>query len=69
MIVTTKLGQAEHMGKHEPSVAIVRLARELRDFIEEQGQMSSEDVTAYDNVLHEFIATLPRKAQEEVLHG
>ena len=68
-IITTKLGQAEHMGKHEPAVAMIRLARDLRESLEESGQMSPEDITAFDNILSTFLATQPAKVKEEVLHG
>ena len=68
-IVTTKIGQAEHMGKHEPAVAMVRLARDLRAAMEDQDQMTTEDMTAFDNILYAFLATLPAKVTEEVRHG
>ena len=68
-IVTTKIGQAEHMGKHEPAVAMIRLARDLRGVLEEQGQMTTADMTAFDNILYAFLATLPAKVNEEVRHG
>lgn len=68
-IVTTKIGQAEHMGKHEPAVAIVRLASELRSALEDQGMLSAADVTAFDNILYTFLATLPAKVTEELRHG
>ena len=68
-IVTTKIGQAAHMGKHEPAVAMIRLARNLRDVLEDQGQMTPTDRTAFDNILYTFLATLPVKVTEEVRHG
>ena len=68
-IVTTKLGQAAHMGKHEPAVAMIRLARDLRAVLEEQDQMTASDITSFDNILCTFLSTLPAKVNEEVLHG
>ena len=68
-IVTTKIGQAEHMGKHDPAVAMIRLARDLRAVLEDQDQMTTEDMTAFDNILYSFLATLPAKVTEEVRHG
>lgn len=70
-IVTTKMGQAEHMGKWESHIAMIRLVRELQDHLEENGIIATGSVshTAIDNVVYEFLSTLPQKCSDEVREG
>ena len=64
-----KIGQAAHMGKWESHTAMVRLARDLAERLDEAGLLSPEDQTSVDNVVYSFLADLPQKVRDEVLHG
>jgi hypothetical protein len=64
-----KMGQAEHMGKWEVHTAMIRLVRDLEQRLEDEGLLHDADHTGIDNIVYEFIAALPKKVHDEVLHG
>jgi hypothetical protein len=57
------------LGKWESAASMVRLVRELVERLEEAGAITGEEITQTDNVLYPFLATLPKKVQEDVRHG
>jgi hypothetical protein len=69
-VIRTKVvaeGRPESLGKWNSAAAMVRLVREMAGLLEEAGVIT--DHTPIDNVLYDFLATLPRKVQDDVLHG
>lgn len=61
------------MGKHAAAVAMIRLVRELQQRLQDSEDSATaldpRDSTAIDNVVNGFLATLPKKVADEVLHG
>jgi hypothetical protein len=69
-MIDTRMGQADHMGKWEAAVQMVRLVDELKAIIDERiGTIDPADRMRIDGVKHTFLDSLPKKCQDEVLHG
>lgn len=68
-VVRTRFGQAAHMGKWEPHVAMIRLVRDLQCELEEGDMLQPDELTAIDNIIYGFLKVLPAKVFEEVREG
>ena len=68
-MIDTRMGQTAEMGKWEAACQMIRLVRELQALIDESAGLTTSDKMRIDGVVHEFTATLPKKCQDEVLHG
>jgi hypothetical protein len=66
-IVTTKMGQASHMGKWEAACQMVRLVADMREFMEDA--LTPQERLNIDGIVHTFLDTLPEKCREEVREG
>ena len=70
MKIRTKIGQADHMGKWESACQIVRLVRDLHEIITEvSGPLEATELNQLHGVVDTFLATLPKKCRDELLHG
>ena len=68
-VVRTKIGQARHMGKWEPHVAMIRLVRDLQCELDEGEMLKPDELTDIDNVINAFLKDLPDKVRDEVREG
>lgn len=69
MQIKTRISQTPHLGKHSTSAAVIRLVQEMRDRLEELGELGSQDCVAIDNVVYAFLRQLPRQVQDDVREG
>jgi hypothetical protein len=67
--VTTKMGQAGHMGKWEAACQMVRLVRDLACRLEEAGLAAKDDGAMIDDVIYSFLGECPKKVRDEVREG
>ncbi len=61
--------RTNELGKWTSHVAMIRLARAMRDTLEEMDAMSDGEKIIFDNTLSAFLAIMPIKVRDEVLHG
>lgn len=66
--LTRRVG-ATMTSKNVQTVAMIRLVRELKDRMEELGQLTSMEIDDMDNVLNTFVANQPKTIRNEVLQG
>jgi hypothetical protein len=57
------------LGKWEAAARMERLVRELAERLDEAGLLEPGDDDQIMNAVYEFRATLPRKVQDDLLHG
>lgn len=60
-VVRTKIGQAKHMGKWEPHVAMIRLVRDLQAELEEGNMLRPDELTDIDNIIYAFFESIADK--------
>lgn len=68
MKIKTKVGQSR-MGQWDATVAMIRLVRELRDKLEELGEIDGDATNGINNVLCTFLSDCPQKVADEVREG
>jgi len=59
----------QRLGKWEAAATMVRLVRELQAMLQDGVELESGDENRIANAIYEFQATLPRKVQDDLLHG
>lgn len=70
--MSSTFDKSRHMGKWALSCEMVRLVRRLQaqlEDLQDNGQLPNELQADIDNTVYGFMATLPEKCKDDLLHG